>query len=114
MKQSEMRTLECRADGSLDADVIDPLRKLFDECKNADGAEDSVCYHGAFALILEFDGDFHSAIEHRNIEIAKILELHELARVNPGGRPALKDYGEQELQYRYRILDELLRKAIGG
>lgn len=110
LKQSEVLALQSRATGSLSADVIDPMRRLFDDCKNATDADEAICYHGAIALIHEFDGDLDSAIKHRKIEISMILELHELARKNPNDRPALVNYDEQELQHRNRILDDLARQ----
>ena len=111
LKQSEMLALKSRAEGSLDADVIASMRALFEACRKTPDANESICYHGALALILEFDGDLDAAIEHRKIEISKIRELHNLAEMNPGDRPALKNYEEQDLQLRSQILDDVLRKA---
>ncbi len=111
LKRSEMRALKSRAEGSLDADVIASMRALFEACRKAPDANESICYHGSLALILEFDGDLDAAIEHRKIEISKIQQLHNLAQVNPGVRPALRNYDEQDLQIRSQILEDVLRKA---
>lgn len=111
LKQSEMLALESRSEGSLDADIIASMRALFEACRKAPDARESICYHGALALILEFDGDLDAAIEHRKIEISKIRELHDLAQMNPGVHPALKNYDEHDLQLRSQILEDVLRKA---
>lgn len=112
LKQAEVVAIDVRTTGlrSLTSDVIEPLRNLLNDCKTATDANDAICFHGALSLILEFDGELDSAIKHRKIEISKIRELHDLARINPGDRPALVNYERHELQRRTEILDELLNK----
>ena len=110
LKQCEMAAMRIREHCALDHVTIASLRWLFDQCKNAPDADENICYHGARALIAEFDGELEVAIEHRRIEIQKIGQLHELARRNEGDRPALVNYGDRELEHRKRILDELVAK----
>ena len=107
LKQAELSALDSRATGSLCADSIALLQKLFEQCNRDEEAAEGICYHGAVALIAEFEGDIETAIKHREIEITKIGRLHELARVNPGDRAALVNYTEVDLQLRIQILEEL-------
>ena len=110
LKQCEMAAMRLREHCALDHAAIVSLRRLFDQCKNAPDADEAICYHGARALIAEFDGELEEAIEHRRIEIEKIDQLHELARQDEGNRPGLVNYGDRELENRKRILDELVAK----
>jgi hypothetical protein len=112
LKQTEMRALAARLDGTLDTNLVDALRKLFDACKDHPDADESICYHGSLTLIYEFDGEPDAALAHRNTEISKIRKLRELARVNPGDRAALTDNDVYDLQERIRILDELITKKV--
>lgn len=113
LKQSEIVAMKLRNNDALNEVAITAVRRLFERCKDAPDADEAICYHGVRSLIAEFDGEFDVAIEHRRIEIQKIYQLHELARQNEGDRPALKSYGEQELEHRNMILDELLARNAG-
>jgi hypothetical protein len=87
---------------------IERLRKLAKKCRrhNPD-AEESICYHGALALIHEADGTLEQAIRHREQEIAKIRRLHELELLHPTGGFALQNYRKKDLKDRERRLKAL-------
>lgn len=110
LKQCEVLVLKHRAAGGKSPDLISSLRHLIEEVAVAPDAEESICYHGALSLVYEFDGDFEKAISHRKIEIEMIEYLHDLAQRNPGDRVGLVNYGQDDLDFRQRILQELVHK----
>ncbi len=87
---------------------IERLRTLAKKCRRGNpAAEESICYHGALALIHEADGSVTKAIRHREEEIAKICRLHELELEKPTGGDALQNYRRKDLKDRERRLKAL-------
>ena len=88
---------------------LQELRVLFDQCSTDPDADDAVCYHGVAALLAEADGDRGRAIQHRNIEIEKIVWLHEEEKRNPTQGFQTQDYEALDLELRRAIVGELQR-----
>ena len=109
LKQTEMMLLKQRCNGGMPPRAVLKLRRLFEQCREMIDADESICYHGALALLHEADGKTEEAMKHRVIEIRKIEYLHELASQNPGDRAALINYDVDDLRIRRDILDELLQ-----
>lgn len=87
---------------------IEQLRTLVKKCRRGNpDAEESICYHGALALIYEADGSIEQAIKHREEEIAKIRGLHELELLHPSGGYAIQNYRKKDLKDRERRLKAL-------
>ena len=107
LKKVEMKILSASG-AKINRRRIERLRTLAKQCRrhNPD-AEESVCYHGALALIHEAEGSFEQAIKHREEEIARIRRLHELELLNPTGGYALQNYGKKDLKDRERRLEAL-------
>ena len=80
------------------------LRDLFDSCTDVADADEAVCWHGVAALIAERDGDFAQALEHRRIEIEKILWLQAEEVRNPTNGYQTQDYDESDLAFRREIV----------
>jgi hypothetical protein len=107
LKELELKILAVR-DVQASKARIERLRRLAGRCRRANpDAEEAVCYHGALALIYEADGRIEKAIKHREVEIAKIRRLHELAALNPNDRYALQTYRKKDLRDRERWLKRL-------
>jgi len=109
LKELELKILSAGAARGNKA-RIERLRALSKKCRRRNpDAEEAICYHGARALIHEADGSIKKAIKHREMEIAKIRRLHELA---PNDRYALQNYRKKDLRDRERRLKRLyVRKA---
>ena len=108
----ELKKVEMKILSASGADInkrrIERLRTLAKQCRRRNpDAEESICYHGALALIHEADGSLEQAIKHREEEIAKIRRLHELELLNPTGGYALQNYGKKDLKDRERRLKAL-------
>lgn len=107
LKQAELRVLDESIKGAPSAtSVADLKRRLAAVADDTDAAE-AICYYGARSLAYEQDGDLLQAIHHREIEIAKIEYLHELAQKNPGDAAALDNYRVADLGLRRDILARL-------
>jgi hypothetical protein len=107
---AKLKELEVEILSQGDAIVESRIKKLctlVEQCRRDPDADESICYHGALALIYQADGSLEQAIRHREEEIAKIRRLHELELQNPTGGYALQNYGEQDLEDRQRRLKAL-------
>lgn len=105
-----MALLAKRRDGvAPSASDLQQLRDLFEQCSTDPDADYAVCFHGVAALLAEADGDRKLAIHHRDIEIDKIVWLHEEER-NPSDGFQTQDYEASDLELRRRIIDNLQRK----
>lgn len=90
------------------------LRKLFDSCSIVANADEALCWHGVAALLAERDGDFARALQHRQIEIEKILWLQAEEIRNPTNRFQTQDYEESDLTFRREIVATLESKLQSG
>jgi hypothetical protein len=113
LQKVEMEILS-RSGARMNKRRIERLRTLAKRCRRRNpDAEESICYHGALALIFEADGSLKKAIKHREEEIAKIRRLHELELLHPTGGYALQNYGKKDLKDRERRLKALYaRKEV--
>jgi len=109
LKQAELRALDERRSGPLAAETVDELRKLLAAVRDEPDADCAICFHGACALVQEAEGRLDDAIRHRELEIAKILQLHASLRGEPASKVeyATQDYGEEDLRLRRNLLSAL-------
>src|SRR4051812_17978937 len=105
LKQLETKVFAARR---LNKARIERLRALAKRCRRGNPeAEESICYHGALAIIHEADGSIEKAIKHREKEIAKIRRLHNLELDQPTGGYAVRNYRTKDLKNRERRLKAL-------
>ncbi len=107
LKDTEVRLLGLRGSGEQATSDYESLRTLLERIELEEGSELAICYHGAKALLAEFDGEHRLAADHRRKEIQMIGELYALAEKNPGDRAGLDGYRESDLAVRRRILREI-------
>ncbi len=107
LKDTEMLILTRRQAGEEVHSLIESVRQLLRAVESSPDADKAICYHGAHALLHEYDGKVAAAIQHRTTEIHQIEHLHDLARENPGDRAALVNYEVSDLELRRSILREL-------
>lgn len=112
LKQREMAILsEMRNGNDVTLKEIEILKVLFSQCSDMDDADDAICFHGAAAILAVAAGDARKAIEHRQIEIRKIKELHREEQRNPTDGYATQNYGDDELEFRIELLDKLINST---
>ena len=89
--------------------MIEDLRKLISSCSEDTDSEEAICYHGALALLYEYEENWERAIHHRNIEISKIHKLHDLYK-NDMKNTVLENCGVEDLRKRCEILEIICKK----
>lgn len=111
MKDAEISMLSERRRGiATSVESWKRLRDLFDSCSVEADADAVLCWHGVAALLAERDGDLLRALQHRQIEIEKILWLHAEEIRNPTNGYQTQDYEESNLAFRREIVAILEHK----
>ncbi len=71
----------------------------------------SIRFHEIQSLMAELRGDWREAIEHRHVEIRRILELHCLTRTTPSWEFVERQYGANDVSDRLDLLAILYDNA---
>lgn len=111
LKDAEIAMLSDRRHGIASSDESwERLRNLFISCTAAPNADAAVCWHGVAALLTEHGGELERALDHRRIEIEKILWLQAEEIRKPTDGYQTQDYNESDLMFRREIMAELEHK----
>ena len=111
LKDAEIAMLSARRRGvKTSEESWERLRELFDSCSAVSDASAVLCWHGVAAMLAERDGDFLRALQHRLIEIEKIVWLQAEEIRNPTNGYQTQDYVESDLTFRREIVAILEHK----
>lgn len=100
-------------EGEPSADSIAELRRIISECSKLPDADEAICFHGARSILAQFDGDYDTAISHREIEAQKIGRLYELEKQHPTEGWALQNFHVSDIEKRATLLKQLKQKRSG-
>ena len=90
-----------------DTDSIRLLQVLHDQCSGDPDAGETICFHGAKALLVQLKGDFTSALASREIEARKIRRAYECEQENPTDGWSLQNYAPSDLSKRDLLVEQL-------
>ncbi len=107
LKELETAAFAARKAGTIDKWIVLGLRRALRSVEDLPDAEHAIVFHGAWALVHEFDGNTADAIRHRTIEVAKIRQLHAAEPSIPAGKCVFRGYGIRFLAPRQRVLAQL-------